>query len=286
MVKHARRSHQPGCIPDDMSDYSEDESPSTPKGPFAQWSATSGHGAMQQHGLSMHGRGNAYMPPQLTHPSQAYHGYAHPSGRASMSSNSGSEYNFTAQQEAMRQYTSTASGPLAQSYQHVPRFNPNAEAGMMGSGHSSPGHIEATPSPNGDENSYTFQSQRQAHGLSNLHQQHGMAQFPEVTQPMVPGQSLMAMAMGHTGHQQHGHQPAVTNMNFYQHGHLPVSGPATSGFDHGGIPAYQHAISIGELPFPQTWTLPGMDNSVKLEEDGHLTSMLPAQRLMHQATPM
>lgn len=185
----------------------------------------------------------------------------------------------------MRQYVATASGPaaaLSQAYQHVPRFNPNAEAGMMGSGHSSPGHIEATPSPNGDEHSYTFQSQRQAHGLHNVHQQHNMSQFPEVSQPMVPGQSLMAMAMGHPGHQQNGTQSAVNSMNFYQQGHLPVSGPTTSAFDHGGIPAYQHAMSMGELPFGQTWTLGGMDNSVKLEEENHIAAMLPGQRLMHQ----
>lgn len=270
MVKHQRRSHQPGGILDDGTDDDESDSPLTPRG--AYWSA---HPSMiSQNGMGSMPRlaqGTQFMPPAFAH-------------RGSLSSNVGHDYSHNmqhheAQQHMMRRMSSQQSqmyvseGPgVATMQAYVPRHHSISFAndpGLAPSMQSSPSgsSMQSVRSPGAE---YTFQAQAATHALQNADsQQQNMGHFhPGASQSMMSSQSMMAMAP-------HQHQqPQVTHDVFNpQHA---TTGPATShvtAFDN-GMGYQQHPMAMSQA-FQTGWALP-VTPEYKIEEP-HV--ILPGQRL-------
>lgn len=257
MVKHQRRSHQPGGAIVDDSDESGDESPSTPRA-ASMWPQP--HGMMHHNGMSMQRFTGQYIQP-----------FPH---RHSVSSNGTSDYTHSMHHEMpmMRRLSSqqhqqlyVADGPgvqtMAPSYSQVPRHASISytEAGMTASLNSSPSAYSSgsVRSP-GVEGGYTFQpAQAATQALHSAdHQPHTMGHYPASTQP------LMSMPTQHA----HGHHPSMTNHGVY-HQQLATSGPVSSTYDNPNLVAMQD-------PTAMNFYLP-IENGFKVEE--HM--MLPGQRI-------
>lgn len=257
MVKHQRRSHQPGAIVDD-SDDSDAESPSTPRA-ASLWPQT--HGMMHHNGMGMQRFSGQYIQP-----------FPH---RHSVSSNAASDYGHNMHHEIpmMRRLSSqqhqqlyVADGPgvqtMAPSYSQVPRHASISytEAGMTASLNSSPSTFSSgsVRSP-GVEGGYTFQPAQAAtqalHGAE--HQSQAMGHYPASSQPM------MSMPAQHAHNQ---HHQSMANHGVY-HQQLVTSGAVSSTYDNPNLVAMQD-------PSTMNFFLP-LENGFKVEE--HI--MLPGQRI-------
>lgn len=234
MVKHQRRSHQPGAIVGD-SDDSDDESPSTPRAP-SLWPQT--HGMMQHHnGMDMQRFSGPYMQP-----------FQH---RHSVSSNAPSDYGHSMHHDVsmMRRLSSqqhqqlyVPDGPgvqtMAPSYSQVPRHASISytEAGMTGSLNSSPSTFSSgsVRSP-GVDGGYTFQpAQAATQALHSAeHQPQTMGHYPASSQPMM---SIPAQ------HAQSQHHQPMTNHGVY-HPQVVTSGPTSSTYDNPSLVAMQDPAS-------------------------------------------
>lgn len=268
MVKHQRRSHQPGGLLEDGTDEDEDDSPLTPRGPQPYWAS---QGPMMPH----NGMGQMSRLPsgqQYIHPPFGQH-------RPSLASNVGPEYthsmNHHDAHEMMRRvsqsqmYVSEGPGVATMHSYAVPRnhsisFN---DPGLAPSMQSSPSgsSMQSVRSP-GTE--YTFQAQAATHALQNAEpQQQNMGHFhPAASQSMLSGQSMLAMA-------QHQQQAPVSHDVY--HAQHSTTGPATTHVPfEGGLATYQQH----PMAFQGGWVIP-VTPEYKVDEP-HL--ILPAQRLESQ----
>lgn len=277
MVKHQRRSHQPGALIDDIeSESGVDEQPSTPVITHPIWS--------QQQMVLPNGMG---MPRTLPGPYMPQDPY----NRHSMSSNAADFQNDIRTEHAMMRshyYMDTNIPNVASiggQFPHIPRHQSNAysEPGLTGSLNSSPSAFSSSSvrSPAGDDgfSSYTLQSAQAAtHALHNAGHQHtsmGQFQQPVTSQAMMPNQSMLAMPMQHqhSHHQQHHSQSPVPQGVF--HPQLPSSAPDSSQAMYDvGLQAYHDPINAGQVP-NFGWSMP----EVKFEDTPGLAMTLPSDRV-------
>ncbi|ROV97741.1 hypothetical protein VMCG_07424 [Cytospora schulzeri] len=286
MVKHQRRSHQPGALVDDgTSDSGGDETPPTPRVSHPIWSHQP-HGQMVlQSGMGM----------QRTLPGQFMP--QDPYSRHSMSSNGTDFHHDMHTEHAMRrisgvhmppQYYMDTSNPgvasmSAAPFTNIPRqhSNPYSEPAVTGSLNSSPSAFSSSSvrSPAGDHdfNSYTLQSAQAAtHALHNAGHQHtsmGAFQQPATSQAMMPNQSMMALSMQHQHpqHQQHSQSPAPPGV-FHQ---LPSSAPdASQAMYTTSLQAFHDPMNGGQVP-AYGWPMP----EVKFEDPSGLGLGMPSDRI-------
>ncbi|ROW04307.1 hypothetical protein VSDG_01176 [Cytospora chrysosperma] len=287
MVKHQRRSHQPGALVDDgTSESGGDETPSTPRVSHPIWSQQT-HGQM----VLQNGMG-------LQRPMQGQYMPQDPYSRHSLSSNGADFHSDMHTEHAMRrisgvhmapQFYMDTSNPGVTSmgtnqFPHIPRQHSNAysEPGLTGSLNSSPSAFSSSSvrSPGGDTgfNSYTLQSAQAAtHALHSAGHQHtsmGAFQQPVTSQAMMPNQPMMAMSLQHqhSQHQQHSQSPAPQGVF---HHHLPSSAPDGSQTMYAtGLQAYHDPINAGQVP-TYGWPMP----EVKFEDPSGLGLGMPSDRI-------
>ncbi|KAL2293120.1 hypothetical protein FJTKL_05118 [Diaporthe vaccinii] len=289
MVKHQRRSHQPGALVDDAtSESGGDDSPSTPRAHHANIWGQQPHGQMMIHnGMGM----QRPMPGQYMQPP-----YEH---RHSLSSN-GPEYpnNMHSEHAMMRrmsnapmpqQYFVEAHNPAvatmnASQFQSVPRQhnNPYTEPGLTASLNSSPSTFSSASvrSPVGDSgfNNYALHSTQAAtHALQGAEHQHaamGQFQHPATTQAMMPNQPMMTIPM-HNQHSQQQHPQSPGAQGVY-HQQLAASAPDNSQAMYAaGLPAYQDPVSAGHVPASYGWGI----SDVKFEDPSGLGMGMPSDRI-------
>lgn len=267
MVKHQRRSHQPGGILEDGTDEDEDDSPLTPRGPQQPYWVAQG---MMPNGMVQMSRVPSSQP--YIHPSFGQH-------RTSLASNVGPEYTHNMQHhdahETMRRvsqqsqmYVSEGPGVATMHSYAVPRHHSISfnEPGLAPSMQSSPSgsSMESVRSPGAE---YTFQAQAATHALQNAESQpQNMGHFhPAVSQPMLSSQSMMAMA-------QHQQQQTPVTHDVYHTQHATTGPTPTHVPFENGLAAYQQH----PLAYQNSWVMP-VTSEYKVDETHHL--MLPAQRL-------
>lgn len=287
MVKHQRRSHQPGALMDDgTSESGGDDSPSTPRIPHSIWGQQP-HGQMvMPGGMGMQRPLPGQYVPQdpynrhnLSSNGHEFHGGMHP--EQSMMRRMSSAHMH--QQYYMENNPGVAT-LSANQFPHVPRQHSNAfsEPGLTGSLNSSPSGFSSSSvrSPGGDNgfNSYSLHSAQAAtHALQGAGHQHaamGPFQQPGTTQAMMPNQPMIAMSMQHQ-HPQHQHSHSPGPQGVYHH-QLPTSAPdATSQAMYAtGIQAFHEPMSTGQVP-TFGWGMP----EVKFEDPSGMGLGMPTDRL-------
>lgn len=275
MVKHQRRSHQPGGgVVDGFESDEDDEEPCTP-GAGMPYGA---HPGMMQSHMAMRPAG----------PQADYFGHNIPLRQHRLGSNVSADYHPHSIQDPnsmMRRMSAhnmgyVSDGPgvstmhmPAPYMSQVPRSN-SYDGGIQNSPSSYSSGSVRSPLTEG----YTFapppveNASRALHNVS--HQQPNMGSFPSA---VMSGQHMgMSLPMQHQNSHQGQEQMVVTH-GLYSPQHA-TSGPTVSAFDNAvGLTAFQHQVPIHQQ-IPYQYGLPLIQSGFKLESD----IQTPQQRMMDE----